>query len=115
MKALTYSNVMATVAVFVALSGTSYAAVKITGKDVKNGSLAGRDVKNGSLSGGDVRTGSLGTRDVRDGSLRAADFKAGRASRRAPGSEGRQGRLRPAAGSCSTRTATSPSSPVASP
>ena len=35
MKRLTYSNVMATVAVFVALGGTSYAAAKITGADVR--------------------------------------------------------------------------------
>lgn len=96
MKALTYSNVMATVAVFVALGGTSYAAVKITGKDVRNGSLAGRDVKNGSLSGGDVRTGSLGTRVVRDGSLRAADFTAGELPAGPQGPKGDKGD--PAAG-----------------
>jgi hypothetical protein len=46
---LTYANVMATIAVFIALGGSSYAAVRMTGKDVKNGTLTGKDVKNRSL------------------------------------------------------------------
>jgi hypothetical protein len=58
---------MATIAVFVALGGTGYAAVRITGKDVKDSSLTGRDVKNSSLT----------TADVKDRSLRASDFSAG--------------------------------------
>jgi hypothetical protein len=33
---LTYANVMATIAVFVALGGSSYAALRITGHDVVN-------------------------------------------------------------------------------
>ena len=32
----TYANVMATFAVFVALGGSSYAAIKVTGKNVKD-------------------------------------------------------------------------------
>ena len=39
---LTYANVMATIAVFVALGGSSYAAITITGKNVRNSSLTGR-------------------------------------------------------------------------
>src|SRR5829696_985713 len=62
---LSYSNVMATVAVFIALGGSSYAAVKVTGKDVKNGTLTGADVKNDSLTGGDVRNGSLSPSDFK--------------------------------------------------
>ena len=59
MKRLSYANVMATVAVFVALGGSSYAAVKITGKDVRNGSLTGADVKNRSLSRADLKRGTV--------------------------------------------------------
>lgn len=74
---------MATIAVFVALGGTSYAAIKVTsrnvpkdaltGADVKN--LTGKDVRNNSLTGADVKR--LGTGDVTDGSLLATDFRAG--------------------------------------
>ena len=81
MKRLSYSNVMASVAVFIALGGTSYAAVKITGKDVRNGSLTGKDVK----------TGSLGSRTVRDASLRAGDFRPGELPAGAKGDKGDKG------------------------
>ena len=56
---VSYANVMATIAVFIALGGSSYAAVKITGKSVKNGTLTGIDVKNGSLLAKDFRAGQL--------------------------------------------------------
>ena len=42
---LSYANVVATLALFIALGGTSYAALTITGNNVKNVSLTGRDVK----------------------------------------------------------------------
>jgi hypothetical protein len=46
---LTYSNVIATFALFIALGGTSYAAIKITGRNVTNGSLTGKDIKKRSV------------------------------------------------------------------
>lgn len=52
---------MASIAVFVALGGSSYAAVKISGKDVRNNSLTGKDIRNSSLTTGvavGVRIGS---------------------------------------------------------
>lgn len=60
---LSYANVMATVAVFIALGGSSYAALRITGKNVKNGTLTGADVKNRSLTGTDIKDKSLGPAD----------------------------------------------------
>jgi hypothetical protein len=76
-RALSYSNVMATLAVFVALGGSSYAAIKITGKDVRNNSLTGADVRNNSLKSADVRNNSLKSADVKNGSLKAKDFAVG--------------------------------------
>jgi hypothetical protein len=52
---LTYANVMATIAVFIALGGSSYAAIKVTGKNVANSSLTGKDLKNESVTGRDVK------------------------------------------------------------
>jgi hypothetical protein len=46
---LTYSNVIATLALFIALGGSSYAAIKITGRNVTNGSLTGKDIKKRSV------------------------------------------------------------------
>lgn len=58
---LTYANVMSTVAVFVALGGSSYAALTISGRDVKNGSLTSRDIKRNSLGGSRIKESRLGT------------------------------------------------------
>ncbi len=72
---LSFANVMATMAVFIALGGTSYAAVMITGADVQDGSLTGRDVRDGSLGASDVISNSLGTGEVRNGSLTGRDVR----------------------------------------
>lgn len=79
---LSYTNVTATVALCLALGGTSYAATTLTSADVRNGSVRGGDVRNASLggrdvaglAGGDVRDGSLTTSALGDGSLQGADF-----------------------------------------
>lgn len=54
---LSYANVMATLALFIALGGGAYAAVKlpknsVTTVQVKNGSLLARDFKKGQLKAG---------------------------------------------------------------
>jgi hypothetical protein len=56
--------VVSLAALFVALGGTSYAAIAVTGANVKNGSLSGADIRNGSLRGTDVRNGSLTAGDL---------------------------------------------------
>lgn len=58
---LTYANVMATLAVFIALGGTSYAALTVTGRNVRNGSLTARDIKRNTLGGSRVKESRLGT------------------------------------------------------
>ena len=59
-RRLSYANVMATVAVFIALGGSSYAALTITGADVRNGSLSYRDLKKNTLGGSRVKESRLG-------------------------------------------------------
>lgn len=56
---LTYANVMATVAVFIALGGTSLAAFKVTGKDVAEHTLTGRNFKSNSIGGRVINENSL--------------------------------------------------------
>jgi hypothetical protein len=68
---LTYANVMSSIAVLLALGGTSYAAATITGKNVKNSSLTGVDVKNSSLTSSDVKDKSLLSKDFKAGQLPA--------------------------------------------
>lgn len=64
---------MATMAMFVALGGVSWAGLMITGANVKIGSLTGAHVKNGSLTGADIKTGSVPGGDIADGSITGAD------------------------------------------
>jgi hypothetical protein len=58
---LTYANVTATLALFIALGGSSYAALKIDGQDVRNGSLTQRDLKRNTLTGRTIRELRLDT------------------------------------------------------
>jgi hypothetical protein len=62
---LSYSNVIATAALFVALGGTSYALIRVDSDDVVNNSLRSADLRNNSVR----------SRDVRDRTLRALDLK----------------------------------------
>ena len=59
-RRLTYANVMATLAVFIALGGSSYAALTVTGRDVKNGSLTFRDLRRDTLGGSRIKESRLG-------------------------------------------------------
>ena len=86
---LTYANAMATIAVFIALGGSSYAALKVTGKNVRDSSLTGKDLKNDSVTGADVK--GLSTKDVTDGSLLSSDFAAGQLPAGAQGAQGPKG------------------------
>ena len=82
-----YANVTATLALMVALSGTAYAAVSVTGKDIRNGTIRGADIANGTITSSkirnrtirssDVAASAISSRNVRDASLEARDFKAG--------------------------------------
>jgi hypothetical protein len=87
---LTYANVVATVALFAALGGSSYAAVSITGTQVRDASLSGRDVRNGSLTTGDVRDQSLLARDFKAGQLPAGP-EGGRGPEGPTGQQGPNG------------------------
>jgi hypothetical protein len=66
---LSYANVMSTVAVFVALGGSSYAALQIDSADIANNSVRGVDVRNGSISERDLKRNTLGGRSIRESRL----------------------------------------------
>ena len=64
-KRLTYANVVATIALFLALGGSSYALSVGTGS-IKNNSVRSVDVRNGTLRDRDVRRGALGGRAINE-------------------------------------------------
>ena len=79
---LTFSNVIAVLALFVALGGGAYAAHvakknSVTSRSIKNGAVTSADVKDNGLTGKDIADSSLSGTDVDDGSIRSADIADG--------------------------------------
>lgn len=76
----TYANVMSTIAVFIALGGSSYAAYSISGSSIKDRSITGRKIERNSLSGLQIRESKLATvprarNAAQLGGLTAVDLK----------------------------------------
>ena len=77
---LTYANVMSTLAVFIALGGSSYAALTISGNSIKNRSIPAKKLKRNSITNREVNESRLSRvprakRADRLGSFTAADLK----------------------------------------
>jgi hypothetical protein len=72
---LTYANVIASVALFIVLGGTSYAVAtgSIDSREIKNNAVRGADVRTSSLTGADVRNNRLTGADIRNDRLTGAD------------------------------------------
>jgi hypothetical protein len=56
---LTYANVMSTLAVFIALGGSSYAALTISGTSIKKRSIPAKKLKRNSITGAEIREARL--------------------------------------------------------
>ena len=59
--------VVALVALFLSLTGGAYAAIVVTGNNVKDGSLTGRDIQDRSLTSKDFKASGLSERTGKDG------------------------------------------------
>lgn len=79
-RRLSYANVVATLALFVALGSSSYAALKLA-----PGSVGNKELRNGAVT----------SQKVKKGSLQARDFKAGQLPRGASGPQGPKGAVGP--------------------
>jgi hypothetical protein len=75
---LSYANVIATIALFIALCGGTATAAKIviTGKNIKNNTVTGKDIKNYSLQAKDLKKGLLAS--AKAATLTSAAFQASR-------------------------------------
>jgi hypothetical protein len=76
-----YANVTSTLALVVALGGTSYAATAISSRDIRDGTIRAADLANSSVTSAKVKNGSLVRRD----------FRAGQIPKSAPGGTGAAG------------------------
>ena len=96
-----YANVTATLALVIALGGTSYAAITVTGSNIRNGTIRGIDIANDTITsakvrnrtvrGADVASNAITSGKVRDGSLSGRDFDARELPAGPPGPQGPAG------------------------
>jgi hypothetical protein len=74
-KHLTYANVVATLALFVALGGGAYGVSQITSGDIKNDTIKSADLRDRkAVKGSDVKRGTLGGKEIAEQSLEATRF-----------------------------------------
>jgi hypothetical protein len=66
--------IVALLALFVALGGSSYAAVKIGARDIKRGAVGTRAIANDSIRSADIHNAAVSGVDVKDDSLTNADI-----------------------------------------
>jgi hypothetical protein len=83
-RQLTYANVMATLAVFIALGGTSYAVVTINGGRLKNRSVRAVKIARDTLTGSEIRESRLGKVPQATNSDRLAGLTAAQLKVRCP-------------------------------
>ncbi len=81
-----YANVAATLALVIALGGTSYAAIKLPAN-----SVGGAQIKSGAVAGSDIRSNAVTSSKVKDGSLTSRDFAAGQLAAGPAGAPGPKG------------------------
>jgi hypothetical protein len=100
---LNYPNVMSTIAVIVALGGTSYAAVKLGKSSVRSrnlaaGAVTSQKIKNGAVTSSKIANGAVTAAKIRRGSLLASSFQAGQLLQGPKGDQGPPGPATGAAG-----------------
>lgn len=87
-----YANVTSTIALVVALGGTTaYAANTISSGDINNGQVKSADIVTGQVKNADLAGNAVTSSKVRNGVLLAKDFKAGQLPAGATGATGAAG------------------------
>jgi len=66
---LSYANVASTLALFVALGGGAYAALRVDSGDIVDNSVRGRDIHNGTVGTKDVGRNTIRGSDIAESSL----------------------------------------------
>lgn len=101
---LTYANVTASLALFIALGGTSVAAISTLGKN----SVKSQNIGRGQVKGVDIAKNAVTSPKVKNGSLLRSDFKAGQIPAGPAGPKGDRGEQ----GQAGTRGPRGPRGPV---
>lgn len=81
---VTYANVTSTLALFIALGGSSYAALKISGAEIKAHTITGKNIKRNSLGRRQIKESSLSAVPRARNAARLGGFPAERFLVRCP-------------------------------
>jgi hypothetical protein len=69
LRHISFSNVIALLALFIALGGAAYAGTKINGNSIKNASIGGGKLKNETIGAGKLKKGVITTAQIQPGSI----------------------------------------------
>jgi hypothetical protein len=71
---LSFSNVIAVIALFVALGGAAYAGTKINGKTIVNKSIGGGKLKNETITANKIKKGTITSAQIAPGSINSTQI-----------------------------------------
>jgi hypothetical protein len=71
------SNLVAYLALFVALGGTAWAATKISSKDIKRDAVRAKHVKKDAIRADEIRANAVGSAEIADNQVTGADVAEG--------------------------------------
>jgi hypothetical protein len=74
LRHLSFSNVIAMLALFVALGGAAYAGSKISGSSIKNGSIGGGKLKNETITASKIKKGTITGTQIQPGSISSSSI-----------------------------------------
>lgn len=78
-RRLSFANVTAAAALFVALGGTSYAAINLPAnsvgtREIRTGGVGKAEIQTGGIGSAEVRTGAIGKSEIRKGGVGASEL-----------------------------------------
>jgi|SRR5882757_611517 len=71
---LSFSNVVAVVALFIALGGAAYAGTKLNGKNIVNSSIGGGKLKNETITAKKIKKGTITGAQIKEGSINSTSI-----------------------------------------
>jgi hypothetical protein len=74
LRHLSFSNVIAMLALFIALGGAAYAGTKINGNSIKNGSIGGGKLKSDTITANKLRKGTITGTQIAPGSISSSSI-----------------------------------------
>jgi hypothetical protein len=68
-KRLTFANVTSLTALFIALGGTSYAAISVGSAEIRTGAVGKSEIRTGAVGKAEIRSGAVGKSEARSNSI----------------------------------------------